>query len=65
MSFLINRPEVAEAIAQWLTMDPFVVRSSGVFLAAPRRTVRSTFLRSDLVPLLKSKNYTVICVDLC
>lgn len=63
-SFLINRPEVAEAIAQWLTMDPLVGRSSGVFLAAPRRTGKSTFLRSDLVPLLKSKNYTVIYVDL-
>lgn len=38
--------------------------SSGVFLAAPRRTGKTTFLRSDLAPALKQAGALVLYVDL-
>lgn len=38
--------------------------SSGVFLAAPRRTGKSTFLREDLRPSLEKKGALVIYADL-
>lgn len=37
---------------------------NGLFLAAPRRTGKSTFLQSDLRPALQSANVTVVYVDL-
>ncbi len=37
---------------------------SGLFLAAPRRTGKSTFLREDLMPALESRGAAVLCVDL-
>ena len=38
--------------------------ASGVFLSAPRRTGKSTFIREDLVPKLTSLGVEVIYVDL-
>lgn len=38
--------------------------SSGVFLAAPRRTGKTTFLRADLAPALKQAGALVLYVDL-
>ena len=38
--------------------------SSGVFLSAPRRTGKSTFLREDLRPALEAKGAFVLYVDL-
>ena len=38
--------------------------ASGVFLAAPRRTGKSTFIREDLVPALQAQHAEVIYVDL-
>lgn len=37
---------------------------SGVFLSAPRRTGKSTFLREDLRPALEAKGAFVLYVDL-
>jgi hypothetical protein len=37
---------------------------NGLFLAAPRRTGKSTFLQSDLKPELESRNIVVVYVDL-
>jgi hypothetical protein len=39
-------------------------RSGGLFLAAPRRTGKSTFVRQDLVPALEANGAQVIYVDL-
>ena len=38
--------------------------SSGLFLAAPRRTGKSYFLREDLVPEMERRKWTTIYVDL-
>ncbi len=37
---------------------------SGLFLAAPRRTGKSTFMREDLVPALKARGVVTTYVDL-
>ena len=37
---------------------------SGLFLAAPRRTGKSTFLREDMLPEMKNRGWTTIYVDL-
>lgn len=61
---LVPRPQTASDIARLLSPDPLFGALSGLFLAAPRRTGKSTFLRADLVPLLKSQGKTVLYVDL-
>ena len=61
---LVSRPDMADTIAAMLSPDPLVGSLSGLFLAAPRRTGKSTFLRTDLTQLLKSKGKTVLYVDL-
>lgn len=38
--------------------------SSGVFMAAPRRTGKTTFIKEDLIPLLEQEGGLVIYVDL-
>lgn len=62
--FYIPRPEQAERIAAAMTPDPIFGDRAGQFLAAPRRTGKSTFLRRDLVPLLEARGFHVIYVDL-
>src|SRR5438105_12022756 len=37
---------------------------SGLFLAAPRRTGKSTFLREDLIPVLEAAGAAVLYIDL-
>lgn len=63
--FLFPRATLAEKLADDLegknTLFPL---SSGVFLAAPRRTGKSTFLKSDLIPELEKRFITTIYVDL-
>ena len=58
------RPQLANDLAEQL-FDTTFGPSSGLFLAAPRRTGKSTFVRNDLVPALaQRKNADVIYVDL-
>jgi hypothetical protein len=57
------RPDLAQHFAQEL-FDETLGPSSGLFLAAPRRTGKSTFVRKDLVPALAAMNAEVIYVDL-
>lgn len=45
-------------------LDTSLGRSGGLFLAAPRRTGKSTFVRQDLVPALLAMGAEVIYVDL-
>jgi hypothetical protein len=43
---------------------PFNDAPNGMFLAAPRRTGKSTFLQADLQPELERRNVVVVYVDL-
>lgn len=62
--FLFHRPQEAAAIADGLVgAGPFSY-ASGLFLAAPRRTGKSTFMREDLVPALVARGVTTTYVDL-
>lgn len=63
--FLFHRPTLAKKLADDLEGrdTPFPL-SSGVFLAAPRRTGKSTFLTQDLVPELERRDIVTIYVDL-
>jgi len=62
--FLFNRPTRAAKLADDLTgRGPFHY-GSGLFLAAPRRTGKSTFLRFDLIPALTKRSVLPIYVDL-
>jgi len=47
-----------------LFVSPTSASSSGLFLAAPRRTGKSTFLREDLRPQLEAQGALVVYVDL-
>lgn len=60
----IPRPEMASKIADMLSPDPLFGEISGLFLAAPRRTGKSTFLRRDLKPMLEERGQVVLYVDL-
>lgn len=58
-----------KALAQRMAMTVFTdavgpASSSGLFLAAPRRTGKSTFWREDLRPALQSAGALVLYVDL-
>lgn len=60
-----RRAELAERIAkQVLAKTVGSASSSGLFLAAPRRTGKSTFMREDLRPALESHGAHVLYVDL-
>ncbi|MCF8208879.1 MAG: ATP-binding protein [Rhodoferax sp.] len=58
-----HRPELATALADQ-ALDTSLGTSGGMFLAAPRRTGKSTFLRQDLLPEFERRNLHVIYVDL-
>lgn len=58
-----HRPELAKALADQ-ALDVSLGTSGGMFLAAPRRTGKSTFVRQDLVPELEQRGVHVIYVDL-
>lgn len=58
-----HRPELATALADQ-ALDTSLGTSGGMFLAAPRRTGKSTFVRQDLVPEFEQRNLNVIYVDL-
>lgn len=62
--FLYHRHALAESIAQGLTGDGLIDHSSGLFLAAPRRTGKSTFLKQDLMPLCEQRGWEAVYVDL-
>jgi hypothetical protein len=59
------RPVLARALADGLEgRAVFGDATSGLFLAAPRRTGKSTFLQSDLLPELESRDIVVVYCDL-
>ncbi|UCV23826.1 ATP-binding protein [Ferribacterium limneticum] len=62
---LFQRPELANRFAkQILVIGVGSAASSGVFLAAPRRTGKSTFVREDLRPALEAEGALVVYADL-
>lgn len=59
------RPELAHDLALALRGEQaFADGPNGLFLAAPRRTGKSTFLQQDLAPALRSSGAIVVYVDL-
>ena len=62
---IFHRPKVAESIASMvLEASSTSGYASGLFLAAPRRTGKSTFLREDLRPQLEAQGALVLYADL-
>jgi hypothetical protein len=60
-----HRPKLAEKLTSALLQAGVLnAMASGLFLAAPRRTGKSTFLREDLRPMLMAKGVIVIYADL-
>lgn len=65
VQMIFHRKNLAERLArQVLHVSPTSASSSGLFLAAPRRTGKTTFMRSDFAPALKAAGARVIYVDL-
>jgi hypothetical protein len=65
MGSLYKRTALAADLAEKvLFASPTSASSSGLFLAAPRRTGKSTFLREDLRPQLEARGALVLYVDL-
>ena len=63
---IYHRPELAQRLAAMLLgNDPLsAAGQSGLFLSAPRRTGKSTFLRNDLIPAVEKAGAIAIYVDL-
>lgn len=62
---VFHRPDLAEKLArQILAVGVGSAHGSGVFLAAPRRTGKSTFLREDLRPVFEASGALVVYADL-
>lgn len=63
-NFVFRRKELARRMADIaLGTDP-LAGNSGLFLAAPRRTGKSTFLKTDLIPELEWRGVLPVYVDL-
>jgi hypothetical protein len=63
---IYHRPDLANRLADMLLgNDPLSAAGrSGLFLSAPRRTGKSTFLRNDLIPAVEKAGAVTIYVDL-
>ncbi|HEV2675553.1 MAG TPA: ATP-binding protein [Aliidongia sp.] len=62
--FTYHRHQLAKTYADGLLGVSLMDFRSGLFLTAPRRTGKSTFLREDLVPELDRRNILPVYVDL-
>ena len=62
---VFHRPKLANELADLILSGAALSPArSGLFLAAPRRTGKSTFLREDLMPALENRGAAVLYVDL-
>lgn len=61
---IFRRTALAETLVRDLAGESLVDYSSGMFLAAPRRTGKSTFLNNDLVPACVQRSWLPVYVDL-
>lgn len=65
MSMYFTRLQLAEEMCEALQgSNLFNDAPNGLFLAAPRRTGKSTFLQADLQPALQRRGIVVVYVDL-
>ena len=65
MSMYFTRLQLAEDVCEALQgSNLFNDAPNGLFLAAPRRTGKSTFLQADLQPALQRRGIVVVYVDL-
>ncbi|MBF6027338.1 hypothetical protein ICY20_06315 [Pseudomonas sp. P115] len=62
--FVFRRATLASSIADGLMGAGIQDFTSGLFLAAPRRTGKSTFLREDLIPQCQLRGWITVYVDL-
>jgi hypothetical protein len=62
--FVFKRDALAVSIADGLIGEGLQDYASGLFLAAPRRTGKSTFLREDLIPQCEKRGWLTVYVDL-
>jgi hypothetical protein len=62
--FVFRRQALARQITDGLAGAGLADFRSGLFLAAPRRTGKSTFLREDLLPACVERNWLAVYVDL-
>lgn len=58
---VFHRQSVAKGMSAYIASDR---ASSGLFLSAPRRTGKTTFIREDLIPALADRGLEVVYVDL-
>ena len=62
--YTFRRPTLAASFCAALTGEGLQDARSGLFLAAPRRVGKSTFLREDLVPAAEQRDWVTVYVDL-
>ena len=62
--FTFHRPDLARSLADALAGTGLVDARSGLFLAAPRRTGKSTFLTEDLMPEIRHHGWLPVYADL-
>lgn len=61
---VFKRTALAESLVRELAGETFHDHSSGLFLAALRRTGKSTFLKNDLIPACEARGWLAVYVDL-
>jgi hypothetical protein len=64
LKYIHYRPELARELCDRFDRNMLADSIAGMFLAAPRRTGKSTFLREDLIPEMESRGWLAIYVDL-
>lgn len=62
--FVFHRESLRNSVIEGLRGAGLIDYRSGLFLTAPRRTGKSTFLRSDLIPACFAEDWEVVYVDL-
>lgn len=63
-TFIFRRPALAERCCDSLEGIGLVDNRQGLFMATPKRTGKSTFLREDLLPAMQQRGWRTIYLDL-
>lgn len=64
MHVVYHRPDLARELCDRFDRNILADDIAGMFLAAPRRTGKSTFLREDLIPEMQERDWVPVYVDL-